>query len=221
MDILLQNQNFVLVGLFKPAIFDKYFFIKNDFFSESQISDKSIFMDFQTTVITQSFTITILPERIMIAANYPISADSKDLVNIATKFSNIKIPENVINAIGMNFHWKVKENKRPITEISREMLYTDSIPLLKEFFNTNDTAIGMYLSKDIKGARLRLEIKPAIVRTFDNQNNPLKEEEFLGWAFNFHKDFPQNTSQESLFEYINEFDFFKNESQKITSICKK
>jgi hypothetical protein len=214
MNIELKNSILVVVGQFNPLEFDRYFFIKNGFFLDEDISDKSIFSDFQAHLVATNFSLTVNKDRLQLA---DLSNESKYvLVDIAIKLLQLLKKPTVINAVGINFHWFLSDNNSSIESISKKVFYSKEIPLFENFFNNDDVAFGTYVSKNVKDSRLKLEVRPIIAINIKNQI----EQQLLQWIFNFHIQLPESTTHLDTIKYIQDFEYYKNESFQIISIVK-
>ncbi|MFZ1785383.1 MAG: hypothetical protein WAU23_09260 [Ferruginibacter sp.] len=216
MNIDIKNKNLVLIGQFNPLQFDKYFFIKNEFFSEEEISDKSIFSEFQVHLFSKHFAMLIHLDRIQISDLSPDYDGENELPDFACKLLSLVNNSFPLIAIGINFQWFVHDGNKSIENLSKEVFYSKDISIFEKYFNTEDVAFGTYVSKKIKDARLKLEVKPIVAMNIKNKTG----ETLLNWLFNFHIDLPENCDQTQVNSYIKDFDYYKNESLQIISTIK-
>jgi len=205
----LKVRNIVLIGGFNPTFFDKYFFIKNGFASEEELLKNSVFNALGgMQLVTEAFNIVINPGQIIISAQQPsengvkINALMKTLIE-AGDLKNLR-------ALGINFHWFLWDENRSYNELSKELFYNESNRMMSEVFNTDESMYGAYVSKDVKSSRLKLDIKPI--------NAP--DLEAINFQFNFHFEIDSNSPSASTIEYLNDYDYYADECEKIISIYK-
>jgi len=88
--------------------------------------------------------------------------------------------------------------------------------LLSQFFNTENSVIGIYASTDFKTSRLKLDVKPSKLR--DNKTKSTQEGYIF--MFNFHFAFAGNTGIEKSKECLGDYVLYRKESERIVSIYK-
>lgn len=212
----LDVKNIVLVGVFNPSLFDKYFFIKNEIIKEEDILPNSFTLNVGISqLICEKFNLQVGLNQIIISSNNPSSSED-EIDKIAIKI--LKAQPIEINALGLNFHWFVRDNSKTLEQFSRECYYSDSISLFNKFFDNDNARFGVYASTDIYDSRLKLDVKPIIRQKIDNESRKLIEEELLQFTFNFHFDRKSKNEVFNPEKYISNFESYKNECQKILSI---
>lgn len=214
MDISLLQKNIVVNGQFNVTLFDKYFFIKNAIITEddfSKLKTPPLFNGFNTHIITDKFQVNINPVQIVINS---ITPEEDDKIN---EFAIKIIKASGINnfqSFGINFDWVLRfESQDDVRKKSKEYFYNDKTEFMSSF-NTEDSHYGFYASKDVFGARLKLDIKP-----INNIFNPLKGEikiDALYNQFNFH--FILNSLD--IIPFLEKFEEYKKETIKIMSTYK-
>ena len=209
MQTKLHIRNIVLVGMFNPLLYDKYFFIKNDLLKEEEISEKSVFGNvFGGQLNSNKFQVIFSLNQIIITSFSPEVKD-EIISNFIIKFIKAAYLYNSINAFGYNLHWYLEENIDSLEETSKHYFYRDDIDLLRNFFNNNDAMFGVYASTNIKDSRLKLDIKPTKIKDIDNniQNK-------FNFIFNFHFDL-MNKDEEEREKFLSEYKLYFEESEKI------
>ncbi len=215
MKTLLLQKNIVVNGQFNLALLDKYFFIKNDIISEEEFSKMqhpALFNGFNSHLVTDKFEITINPIQLVV---YSVKSGDDDKIN---EFIIKIIKASGIGnfpSFGMNFEWALQfENKEQVQEKSKEYFYNENTKLMPSFFNSEDANYGFYASKDIMGARLKLDIKP-----INNLNYPVKgvvPMDALFHQFNFH--FALEGTD--IIPFLEKYEEYKKETDKIISFYK-
>jgi len=207
-------KNIVLVGLFNPSFFDKYFFIKNNIANESEILGNSSFNAIGAVqLVTNEFNILISINQIIITDSIPEKNQDRinHIISSIINYGNL----NSITAIGINFHWLLSDNSKSFKQLSKDLFYRDDIGVLSNYFNTDDSMYGLYASKIVKDARLKLDIKPSNV-----QQSTVQPPDISGilFMFNFHFDIKNKINTEEVFNFIKDYIFYKEESEKLLSI---
>jgi len=173
MESQILNKNVVFIGEFKPTLFDKLYFIKKGIISEEEFLPNSLFLPDLTIIETDNFVLEINPNRFTIS--YKI-IENKELPNV----SNIEkaLVESKVNAFGFNFKIVIFIEDKSAT---KNYFYFEENKLNK-FFNTENTAYGYYVSKDLENCRLKLDIKPVQLQKI-NENSLI---DAIDFNFNFH-----------------------------------
>jgi hypothetical protein len=202
-------KNIVLVGIFNPFFFDKYFFIKHHIVDESEILDNSSFNAVGAIqLITKEFNIIISINQIIITDSEPKSDKSKinHIISSIIEFGNLVN----ITALGLNFHWLLTDKSKSFIQLSKDLFYRDNIDLLSNYFNTKDSMYGLYASKDVKDSRLKLDIKPGNLLPIETSG--------MLFMFNFHFDIKNRVNTQEVLSYVNDYVLYKKESEKLISI---
>lgn len=206
-------KNIVLIGNFNPSNFDKYFFIKNNIASESQILGNSLFNAIGAVqLITTEFNILISVNQIIITDLIPDNNNDKisEIISSIIQLGNLV----TITAMGINFNWLVTDESKSFNKLSRDLFYRDNIEILSNYFNTDDSMFGLYASKTFKDSRLKLDIKPSDLQ---NKITQIKISGIM-FGFNFHFEIKNRTTTDEVLSYINEYVAYKEESEKLISI---
>jgi len=170
------ESNIVIIGEFKPSVYDKYFFIKNKLIPEEKFNDETFYITPKFCRLdTEEISIDIDTERVAII-NKLDSVKAKD---IAHKI--ISESENKIKAVGLNFKWFIFIDKS-IPEYTQEIFYSPNNKIINNHFNTKDVAYGYYVSKEFNDSRMRLDVKPMRLKEVDSNI----DESVMVYDFNFH-----------------------------------
>lgn len=210
------NNNIVVVGVFKEWVFDKYFFIKSNLFKEEEITNKSVFVQDYTELITSTIRLTIQPGKIQIGDITIGGTSGAEMLGIISAILKLVDSNISIKGVGINFNCFTEDESKSIEQLSKEWFYSDNVSLFSKYFNSEDVAYGTYVSKKIKDARLRLEIKPVTGRTSGNGTEV--EKHWMAWDFNFHLDVKDSNNTSEAFHFLNDYVFYKEESNKIMSL---
>lgn len=214
MELDIKIRNIVIVGIFDTNFFDKFFFFKNKFVSEEEILDNSSFNNLGlVNLVTPKFQILIQINQIVITSNEP-NNDNIKLDEISSKLIRDANLTN-ITAFGINFHWFLIDESLDLKDLSKSFFYSPNIKILSNFNDSEDSMYGVYASKNVLNARLKLDIKPNIL-----QDNTLNKLDTIGFAFNFHFDISEKNANSEVLEKIKDYNYYKEESSRMISIYK-
>jgi len=197
------ESNIVLLGKFSPSKYDKLFFIKNELIKEEKFSEKSIFTPEFSNIITDKLLINVRSNQLLIVNRL----DGK--IKKSNKIAKIIFENNSeIDAVGFNFKYFIFSDNE-IKEHTKKVFYPINSEILNKTFDTKDSAFGYYASKKFLNSRMKLDIKPVLVRNIKDDVS-LKT---LSFDFNFHIMNKENYIQKSL----NEYSVYCKEVNKIIS----
>lgn len=199
--ILAQNIVLVTNGL-NVNSFSQYWFIKNGIFAEEDFLGSSVFTPGLTLVSSQDCQLTVLPNQIQLE----LKSDNLEIALQSVQNRMVKLIKCLTNvrviAIGVNFIWKLDDNERDITVLSKS-LFGESAASIGSYFNKEDTRYGAYYSQNVdQQTRLKLDIKPSMVK--ENGQNI----DFMMYNFNFHCDVPEQQMDETLLNQVNKWEQF-------------
>jgi hypothetical protein len=141
-----------------PSIFREMWLVKEGVFAENEIKSGSLYSSVSVNVQTPDSDLLIIPERLQLTLKTDERQDEvikKVLVTVVEA-----LPHTPYKAIGFNFHWILETSgQREISEVSQDMFLSEKNPL-RNIFATDDARVGVYLSKDELGMRLKLEVRP-------------------------------------------------------------
>jgi hypothetical protein len=87
--------------------------------------------------------------------------------------------------LGLNFTWHLTPEGGDVAALSRRLFFTAGRPLFRDF-DAPDASLGAYLSRDLLGFRLKLDVKPVTVTP-----PAAAAEQRLQLLYNFHADLPE------------------------------
>lgn len=196
-------QNIVLVtnGL-NVNSFSQYWFIKKGIFAEDDFLGDSVFTPGLALVSSQDCQLTVLPNQIQLE----LKSDNPEMALQSVRNRMVKLIKCLTNvrviAIGVNFIWKLDDNERDITVLSKS-LFGETAASIGSYFNKADTRYGAYYSQNVdQQTRLKLDIKPSMVK----ENGQTVD--FMMYNFNFHCDVPEQLMEETLLDQVNKWQQF-------------
>lgn len=212
MNFELKIRNIVLVGLFNPLTFDKYFFIKNGIILEDQPLHNQLFLPDFVQLVTPNFNLTINNIQLVLSA-LNSALESNEIAQILIRI--LEISRDIkIGGSGINFNWYVSDDKnaKSLPSFSKRLFFNPNNKLQNEIFNEEDATFGFYSSKNLLNTRLKLDVKPVIYKEITQKD----EEAAIQFQFNFHKDYKDSDIAKSeLKELLLNYDSFRKETEKI------
>jgi len=204
----LQANVVVVARQFNPSIITQYWLIKNRIFSEEEFSSECVFSPFIADIRTNQFDLLIVPERLQFTPKVENSEIEYSLIE--SKMGNIikKLPHTPFIALGFNFIWNIDTEADQQTKVSRKLFFKNDSTLYKNF-DTDDANFGSYMSRNILGCRLRLNIKP--VRLLAEQRN------LLQCTFNFQLDLPDEEKHSVILRFLPNWTKAKEKSYEIVN----
>lgn len=215
MNFELKVRNIVVVGMFNPLVFDKYFFIKNGLVPEELLSQKQVFLPDFVQVATPDFHLTINTIQMILTAPKP-EVVNNDIARVLIDILEIAKEMNVVGS-GINFNWFVSDDKdiKSLPAFSKRLFFNSDNKIQNQVFNEEDATFGFYSSKDVLNTRLKLDVKPIIFK----QNIQSLEESAVHFQFNFHKDYLQvDKSKFELIELLKQYERYRIETEKIIKL---
>lgn len=195
---------------FNPSIISQYWLIKNNILAEEEFEAGSIFSPVMVNVQSKECHILVLPEQLQFSPKIYPESEEHALIN--SKLGKIikELPHTPFIAAGLNFSWHVYQKDAPTGVLDRTLFFRDDSPLYQAF-NTEDARFGSYMSKDVIGCRLKLDIKPVII------NLQGITTERLQFAFNFHLQLTEDNKVDDILYLLSKW----NEAREISSTMVK
>ena len=210
MTTYLVNQSIVLVGIFNPLFFDRYFFIKNQIVVEENINEHTFSVAELSQLMTTHFHLVAHPNQIIITPFDPQNRVKVGIDQVAIKLVDA-LPESKITASGINFLWFRDVDDTDLSSVTKESFFSENNLIQKKYFDSDDCHFGFYSSRNIKNCRLKLDVKPVI----KDQNR----KHSIQYQFNFHRDYPNPDENNSeIISVIKNYSDFWNESKKMINL---
>lgn len=206
--------NIVLVsGNINTSLFSQYWFIKHGIVQENEFMSDSMFIAGLTNVSTNDCQITILPDKIQLA----LKTDNMEVAKRCVDEKFIKMVnemDNVsINAIGLNYLWRIDDSERSTQQIGRELFCNDNE--LGNYFSDGNARYGAYYSKAYDDVtRLKLDIKPIMSKQYGEQT------EYLLASFNYHSDVALDQMKNHLRVQLSKWSELLSNSNEVVCLLK-
>jgi hypothetical protein len=207
----LLSTNVVIVARdLNPSLFSQIWLDKHDIIKEEEFSDKSVFTPPIIQALTDDFQLLVIPERLQLTIINKQINDSELVMDKVGKIVQL-IPHTPFTAIGSNFHWKIiPDLPEEFIDFMNKLFIKPENPLYKQFAEEN-ARFGAYLSKDIFGTRLKLDIKPV--------RNKIDDSEYLQFTFNYHLELTDGEHIDQMLDFLKNWELMKKNSEEITSIA--
>lgn len=201
----------VTANQFNPSIVNQVWLLKNGIVSEDDFESAAIFAEGVSQIQTKLFQLLVVPQMLQFVIKPGLA--EKEESRIAQKVGSIvnALPHTPYVAIGLNFVWHLKEESEGMRELTRRLFFKPGRPPFS-LFDVPDARFGAYLSKDFDKLRLKLDIKPIVVKEADKA-----EEDRLIFTFNFNKDLTPENAVSAIGESLLLWDAAKIEAKKIVS----
>ncbi|MBU0652030.1 MAG: hypothetical protein KKG96_04030 [Proteobacteria bacterium] len=189
----------IIARQFNPSIISQYWLIKNGIFTEEEILPDSIFSPVIANVHSRDCQVLVLPEQLQFTSTLADPAAQELLISKLGKIVQA-LPHTPFVAAGLNFSWQVyDEDVASNAALGRKLFFRDD-SLLYKFFDVDDARFGSYMSRDILGCRLKLDIKPVTVPRPEGTSNRLH------FGFNFHLQLTEDDKAESILKLFQKWD---------------
>lgn len=171
----------VVAQSFNPSVTNQLWLVRNDVVPEGDFLPGCIFTDLLVQVRTKQFSLLFTPEQFQFV---PAPSEENPHALIQETIGRIveMLPHTPYRALGLNFTWHLTPEGGDVTALSRRLFYIAGRPLFRDF-DAPDASFGAYLSRDLLGFRLKLDIKPMTVPP--STSGPAQRLQLL---YNFHAD---------------------------------
>jgi hypothetical protein len=169
---------------FNPSVVSQIWLVRHGLVAEDEFEPGSIFVDGLVQVCTRRFILLVTPEHLQLVPR--VAGEEQDALISHTIGTLVRtLPHTPFRALGLNFTWHVVPDDGDVRALTRRLFYMPHRPLFADF-DTPDANFGVYLSRDIFGYRLKLDVKPILVPQAE-----AAPEHRLQLLFNYHTDLPQ------------------------------
>ena len=209
MPLQLVNANAVIVAnQFNPTVFSQYWLISNHIIGPNDFESQAcVFSPMVTQIMTHRFSLSIFPEQLQFA---PVESESQQDLALATVGRIVELlPHTPYTAAGLNFVWHVTPEQTDFAQFSRALFYRKASPLYREF-DAEDARFGAYMSKTALGFRLKLDIKPTMLKVQDGPSS-----EVMQFAFNYHRDIVAGQAVQGVQDLLRQWNSAKDYSLQI------
>jgi hypothetical protein len=183
---LIDSNAIVVARHFNPSIISQLWLVRNQIVGDEEFEAGCVFTDLFVQVRSKKFNLLVTPDQLQFNPQVAEAEQQTITIEKVGRFVS-KLPETPYVAAGLNFIWKFEPEQSDTRKLSRSLFFVPDGPL-HEFFNTPDARFGGYLSKDVLGCRLKLDVKPAMTQADGTETH------VFVLAFNYHMDIGQEGS---------------------------
>jgi len=211
MKLHLVDSNVVVVAnQFNPSVFSQLWLTKHGLATEEEVGGEDCaFTNVFAQVITPRFALVVAPNLLQLMVRPGVEDQQKLVEEKIGKVVEL-LPHTPFSAVGLNFRYHAKPEKADVHSLTRGLFFVEHSPLHRAF-DMPDAMFGGYLSKNVLGCRLRLDVKPVFA--------PLEEgsppEDLLLLGFNFHHDLSQTTGGDAIRTAVAKWNEALSEAQRI------
>lgn len=196
---------------FNPSIFTETWLQKNEVLDASKFVGVRVFSPEVAQFQTAEVQVVVVPPQLQIT--FSDKAADVELPRFIARRVVELLPHTPYQALGLNFTYFVSPPaETDFFAYDRALFGTGECTLLKEF-SVADAKFGRYFSKDVGGARLRLDIKPI-------KAGP-KNANMLQFDFNFHHDLAgvePSDRVKTLVKFIGTWNELREYAKKLTDV---
>jgi hypothetical protein len=210
MNLQLVDANVVVVARqFNPTIFSQLWLVRNGIATEEDFQGESVFTPAFVQVRARRYALLVLAEQVQFAPSPPAVREGELVLDKVGRIVRL-LPETPYVAVGLNFTWQLDIGEPDqFVPFSRALFFRGN-PLFHQFDEVNGR-FGGYLSREMFGARLKLDVKPIRVGP---PEDPLER---LLFAFNFHKDVGRDDPVQDIQEMLGRWNDALEESSAIVA----
>ncbi len=174
----------VVARNFNPSVTSQLWLARNGVVEEGDFLPGCIFTDLLVQVRTRRFSLLFTPEQLQFV---PAPDEETPHVLMQRVIGRVvrTLPHTPYRALGLNFTWHLTPEGGDVAALSRQLFFTSGRPLFRDF-DAPDASFGAYLSRDLLGFRLKLDVKPVTVTLPRGA-----AEQRLQLLYNFHADLPE------------------------------
>ncbi len=181
---LVESSVVVVAQNFNPSVTSQLWLVRNGVV-EGDFLPGCIFTDLLVQVRTRRFSLLFTPEQFQFV---PAAGEENHHVLVQDVIGRIVrlLPHTPYRALGLNFTWHLTPAGGDVAALSRRLFFAAGRPLFRDF-DAPDASFGAYLSRDLLGFRLKLDVKPVTV----TPPGATAAEQRLQLLYNFHADLPE------------------------------
>jgi hypothetical protein len=171
----------VAANRFNPSVFRESWLIERGLLKAADLQPGFVFAENVVNLSTHEFDLLVLPQNLVLAPKSNEAAPQVigKIVPVIVQM----LPHTPFTGIGINFIWNIDTTPEPIADVTRR-LFASRTPSITEPFSDADARFGLYMSKNVQGSRLKLDVKP--IRVLDETGGT--SQEIIQCSFNFHCD---------------------------------
>ncbi|MHC4145101.1 MAG: hypothetical protein ACYSWW_10840 [Planctomycetota bacterium] len=156
----MENSSVVIIAKdFNLSIFKPLWLMKNNIFREEELKGDIVITPLAVQIPLKNFQFMVLPDRLQIAIprQYP---DAQSDINRVLGGIVTTLPHTPFTAVGLNFHYLVAPESEDAFTSWERALFASPFSNRLHVAEEGNTRFGSYLSFNVLGSRLKMDIKP-------------------------------------------------------------
>jgi len=216
MSIQLAGANVIIAARqFNPTVFSQMWLVRNELLVEEDFGPGYLFSEAVVQMTTPQFLLLVAPNQLQFTPSDQVEGQQALILDKVGRIVN-RLPHTPYVAIGLNFVWHMLPEQVGVEQLSRELFFKEDSELYRRF-DAENARFGAYLSRDIFGCRMKLDIKPISVDG-EAMGGPHR----LQFAFNFHRDLAESAdSVRRIEEMLGRWDEARTESLQIVEALQR
>jgi len=190
MKAILESLSIVIVAKdLNVSIFKPFWLMKNNIFHEQELQGNIVITPPAVQIPTQNFQFMVLPDRLqmLMPRQYPdAEADIARVVGGIVK----TLPHTPYTAVGLNFNYFIAPESEDAFGAWNRNLFASPVASRLQLPEDKNARFGSYVSFDVLGMRLKIDIKP--IKVAANIESLCKSwhtgQDLILLNFNFHSD---------------------------------
>ena len=200
MNTVMENSSVVIIAKdLNLSILKPLWLIKNNIFLEDELKGDIVITPPAIQIPSTNFQFLVLQDRLQLTVHrqYP---DAQSDINRILGGIVMKLPHTPYTAIGINFQYLVAPESGNAPDNWEGTLFASPVSNKLEGVEINKARYGSYLSFDILGMRLKIDIKPTNAGSNIEAlcNSWHYGQELIRIQFNFHTDVTNTKAPEEL-----------------------
>lgn len=202
----------VVAHQFNPSVVSEVWLTRHELLAEEEKEPGCVFTDAIVNVRSKGFNLLVTPDQLQFAFRVPSEQQCDLLLQKLGKIVDL-LPHVPYHALGLNFVWLFRSEPQRVEEVTRRLFFIGNRPIFRHF-DTEDAQFGTYLSKNSIGCRLKLDIKPVIAQSINE--NQVRMGPAVNLSFNFHLDILGDENPPALIRsLLAQWDEAKQEAEEI------
>lgn len=184
----------VVAHQFNPSVVSEVWLDRHGLLREEDKQEGCIFTDAIVNVRSRNYNLLVTPDQLQFSPKGAPEAHQPLIIANVGAIIEL-LPHIPYSGVGLNFIWHFDPRPESVAVASRRLFFRAEVPIFRHF-QSEDSQFGSYLSKDLFGGRLKLDIKP-VIRTAI-QPSEARLTPGINFAFNFHRDLKPEENQAEL-----------------------
>lgn len=201
----------VVARQFNPSVFSQIWLVRNGIVGEDSFTGGCLFSDEVAKIETKQFGLLVIPPQLQFQPRESLGQEDELVANKVGAIVQI-LPHTPYAAIGLNFAWHIWPEDGNIQAFSRSLFLPPSGAWFEACAVAENALFGAYMSTDVLGCRMRLDVKPIDVPTKDHALHRLQ------FAFNFQLDVTGENAVDAIRQHLGRWRQAKNEACRIIGL---